>query len=194
MHPPVLILPGWLGSGAGHWQSRWEGLYGDKRVEQHEWQHPLRGDWMIQLEEAVLAATGPVLLAAHSLGCVLVAAWATHSAHYARVAGALLVAPPDLTRPELAAPLRTWSPIPRQRLPFAARVVASRDDPYGSFEHAAALAGAWGAALTDAGCRGHLNADSGLGDWPEGRALLRALVVPATPSDGHLPIPHHGNS
>ena len=25
---------------------------------------------------------------------------------------------------------------------------ASRDDPYGSFEHAAALAGAWGAALT----------------------------------------------
>ena len=57
MSPPVLILPGWLGSGAGHWQSRWEGLYGDKRVEQHDWQHPLRGDWMIQLEEAVLAAT-----------------------------------------------------------------------------------------------------------------------------------------
>ena len=31
--------------------------------------------------------------------------------------------------------------------------------------------------LVDAGSRGHLNADSGLGDWPEGRALLTALAA-----------------
>jgi predicted alpha/beta hydrolase family esterase len=30
----------------------------------------------------------------------------------------------------------------------------------------------------DVGARGHVNADSGLGDWPEGLALLRALEIP----------------
>ena len=70
----VLILPGWQDSGAPHWQSRWEALHGFQRVPQHDWHHPLRGDWMTQLEEAVLAADRPLALAAHSLGCQLVAA------------------------------------------------------------------------------------------------------------------------
>ena len=30
----VLILPGWQNSGPEHWQSRWEILHGDERVEQ----------------------------------------------------------------------------------------------------------------------------------------------------------------
>jgi predicted alpha/beta hydrolase family esterase len=29
------------------------------------------------------------------------------------------------------------------------------------------------------GKRGHINGDSGLGDWPEGRAMLRALTEAA---------------
>ena len=37
---------------------------------------------------------------------------------------------------------------------------------------------AWGAQFIDHGACGHINADSGLGDWPEGRALLRSLVEP----------------
>ena len=70
----VLILPGWLNSEAAHWQSRWQLRHGYTRVEQHDWIRPLRGDWTVQLEEAVLAAPGPVVLVAHSLGCIL-AAW-----------------------------------------------------------------------------------------------------------------------
>ena len=81
--PRCLLLPGWQNSGPGHWQTHWEGLPGFVRVQQHDWQRPLRGDWLIQLEEAVLAAPEPVVLVAHSLGCIQVAAWAAHtgSAH-----------------------------------------------------------------------------------------------------------------
>jgi predicted alpha/beta hydrolase family esterase len=38
------------------------------------------------------------------------------------------------------------------------------------------MAGDWGAAITEIGPRGHINGESGLGDWPEGLALLRGLA------------------
>ena len=69
----VWLLPGWQNSDADHWQSRWQALYGYRRLEQHDWLRPLRGDWSIRLQETVLDAPRPVVLAAHSLGCVLVA-------------------------------------------------------------------------------------------------------------------------
>ena len=175
MTGPVLTLPGWQGSDPGHWQSLWEALHGDRRVEQHDWLHPRRGDWMARLDEVLLAERGPVWLAAHSLGCQLVAAWAAHSRHTARVRGALLVAPPDLERDDTPPALQAWRPICRKRLPFRATVVASADDPYCCLERAAGMAQDWGAAWAPLGPRGHLNAESGLGAWPEGRALLEAL-------------------
>ena len=176
MNPtPVLILPGWQGSGPGHWQTRWEALPGHERVEQHDWMRPLRGDWIARLDEVLVDRGGPVLLAAHSLGCLLVAAWAAHSRHTGRVRGALLVAPPDLSREDLRHALPGWWPVPRERLPFASAVVASRDDPYGAFAQAEQRARDWGSTLHDAGACGHINADSGLGDWPQGQAWLRAL-------------------
>lgn len=176
----VLILPGWQSSGPQHWQSRWEALHGDVRVEQHDWMHPLRGDWITRLEEVVLDTPGPVLLAAHSLGCLLTAAWAAVSRSTGKVQAALLVAPGDPEREELRAPLHSWSPIVLERLPFPALLLGSHDDPYCSFERAQAFAGAWGAQFVDYGNRGHINAESGLGDWPEGRALLDSLrPVPA---------------
>ena len=179
--PEVLILPGWLSSGPGHWQTRWEHLHGHTRVEQHDWQRPLRGDWSARLEEMVLARPGPVLLAAHSLGCLLVAWWAAHSRHTDRVAGALLVAPPEIERADLRQQIPGWAPPVRQRLPFRGIVVASSDDPYGRLEYASRLAADWGAAFYSVGPRGHLNADSGLGDWPEGHDLLQSLVDAGVP-------------
>ena len=176
---PIYLLPGWQDSGPNHWQSRWERLHGDIRVQQADWHWPRRGDWMARLDEVLLAddrlAVTPALLAAHSLGCHLVAAWAAHSRHTARVAGALLVAPPDTERPDTPPQLHGWAPMPRGRLPFAAVAVLSRDDPFGDADRMAAVTGAWGARVVDAGPRGHLNAESGLGDWPEGRALLAEL-------------------
>lgn len=173
----VLVLPGWQGSGPGHWQSRWERLHGYTRVEQHDWDRPLRGDWTARLEEVLLdGPSAPVLLVAHSLGCLLVAAWAAHSRNTQRVAGALLVAPPDVSTPALQPVLASWASLPLQSLPFPSIVVASQDDPFCGPACSRDLAKAWGAPWVDAGCAGHLNADSGLGDWPEGHAHLTHLA------------------
>jgi predicted alpha/beta hydrolase family esterase len=171
----VLTLPGWQGSGPAHWQTLWQERYGDRRVEQHDWLHPRRGDWMARLEDVLLGEPAPVWLAAHSLGCHLVTAWAAHSAHTARVRGALLVAPPDVERADMPAALHGWRPIVSHRLPFPATVVASSDDSYCSLERAASMAQNWGARWAPLGPYGHVNAESGLGAWPEGRALLEAL-------------------
>ncbi|MBP8018460.1 MAG: serine hydrolase family protein [Hylemonella sp.] len=178
----TLILPGWQNSGPQHWQSRWERLYGYQRVDQHDWMHPLRGDWMMQLDEAVLAmpANERVVLAAHSLGCLLVTAWASHSQHKHRVQGALLVAPGDAQRPELQALLPSWSPIILSKsLPFASVLYGSQNDPYCSFDRAREFATAWGSRFIDYGASGHINAESNLGDWPDGHASLVELQTTA---------------
>ena len=178
----VLVLPGWQNSGATHWQSRWEALHGDVRVEQDDWMRPLRGDWMMQLEEAIagLEAREPspqVALVAHSLGCHLVSAWAAHSKRAHRVRGALLVAPPDVERDAVRAALHSFTPMVRERLPFPSLAVVSSDDPFCDPALANALAADWGSRVVDAGPRGHLNADSGLGVWPEGRQMLAELLA-----------------
>jgi len=177
----VLVLPGWQNSGPKHWQSRWQALYGDVRVEQSDWLHPLRGDWMMRLDEAIGAiedqeSSPAIALVAHSLGCQLVAAWAAHSRKTARVRAALLVAPPDVERDELRAALHSFAPIVREPLPFPALAVVSSDDAFCTPARAHAMAADWGCAALDAGPRGHLNSDSGLGDWPEGRELLANLL------------------
>ena len=172
----VLILPGWQNSGLDHWQSRWEAQHGHRRVDQHDWMTPRRGDWIARLEDVILGCDGPVVLVAHSLGCILTAAWAEVSRNTARVQGALLVAPGDPEREELRPLLPSWAPIVRQRLPFPSTLVGSRDDPYCDFSKARSLADSWGARFVDLGERGHINAESGLGDWPAGLALLNELT------------------
>ena len=177
--PTILLLPGWQNSGPDHWQSRWERLHGDLRVEQHDWMRPLRGDWIARLEDVLLAQPGPSILVAHSLGCMLTAAWAAHSRNTHLVQGALLVAPGDPDREELRAVLKSWSPIVMNKLPFKSVLLGSQDDPYCSFARATEFASAWGSEFVDYGHSGHINAESGLGDWPQGRRLLE--VMGATP-------------
>jgi len=173
----VLTLPGWQSSGPGHWQSLWEQAHGYVRLEQHDWQRPLRGDWIVRLEDVLLQNKAPVVLVAHSLGCLLVAAWASHSRNTHLVKAALLVAPGDAEREEMRPVLTSWSPIPLQPLPFKSLLVGSRNDSYCSFERASEFARAWGSDLMDAGPLGHINAESGLGDWPQGHEWLKKLSI-----------------
>lgn len=177
----MLLLPGWLDSGPGHWQSRWEALHGFERVLQDDWIWPRRGDWMSRLEDTLLADPRPALLVAHSLGCHLVAAWAAHSRHVERVRAAMLVAPPDLDRADLPPQLAPWRPTPRQPLPFTALLVHSRDDPFASEPFSVALARDWATDTWALGCCGHVNADSGLGDWQPGWLRLRQLARDGVP-------------
>lgn len=173
----VLLLPGWENSGPQHWQSLWEQQHGYVRVEQHDWMRPLRGDWVTRLEEVLLTRDESAVLVAHSLGCLLAAAWASVSRNTHRVKAALLVAPGDAEREDLRGPLFSWSPIALQRLPFPSVLVASRNDPYCALERSRLFAHAWGSQFIDLGDCGHINADSGLASWPEGRVLLQDLMT-----------------
>ncbi|HEY8358612.1 MAG TPA: alpha/beta hydrolase, partial [Ramlibacter sp.] len=67
----ILIVPGWRDSGPGHWQSLWaERLPGARRVVQDDWVHPRRTAWVDAIARQVLAASSPVVIVAHSLGCI----------------------------------------------------------------------------------------------------------------------------
>jgi uncharacterized protein len=86
------------------------------------------------------------------------------------------VAPPDPEGPAYPAQARSFAPAPLVRMPFRTQVVASQNDPYGGVAFARRCASAWGGELTELGAVGHINAESGLGDWLAGRALLAGLL------------------
>ena len=174
MKPPVLVVPGWGDSGPEHWQSLWEAANPDfQRVVQRDWLYPICSEWVETLGAAIRTAGAPAVLVAHSLGCLAIAHCVRSSG--LPVHGALLVAPPDVERPDFPPVLEGFAPIPRGRLPFPSIVVASRNDPFSEFARAEALAAAWGSRLVDIGEQGHVNADAGLGPWPAGERLLDAL-------------------
>ncbi|GGK36743.1 RBBP9/YdeN family alpha/beta hydrolase [Salinarimonas ramus] len=163
----ILLVPGLGGSGPDHWQARWErSLTTARIVPQEDWDAPDLDAWAARVEDAVACATRPVVLVAHSLGNHVVATAAPRLE--GRIAGAYLVAPPDLHDAERMPEILRDMTIPDVALPFASLVVASRTDPYCAFERAEAIAGSWGAPVVDAGESGHLNAESGHGPWPEG--------------------------
>lgn len=180
MTPAIIIHPGLFNSGEGHWQTIWEGtLPGAHRVQQRDWHKPDRDEWVATLDAAIASAKGAVVIAAHSLGCATTAWWAaTHAGqpHAAKVKGALLVAPPDVERADFPDFVRGFSPMPRGRLPFKTIVVASSNDPWCELAKAKAWVQAWDTDFHDIGARGHINSESGLGDWPQGRDWLYSLV------------------
>lgn len=119
-----------------------------------------------------------IVLVAHSLGCHLVAAWVHASRHASVVRGALLVAPPDVTRDDLSPDLYNWRRPVLNPLPFPATCIVSSDDPFASLDAGRSMAAAWGARCIELGAFGHINGDSGLGDWPQGQARLAELRGP----------------
>jgi len=175
--PAVLILPGYADSGPDHWQTLWERRHGYLRVAQDDWFAPECASWVRSLEHAVLGAPAPIVLVAHSLGCILVAHWARQGTT-ARVRGALLVAPPDVDEVQHMLPeVASFAPVPLDPLPFRAIVVASTTDPYVEPGRVRTMSEAWRARLVDIGDAGHVNAESNLGDWPPGHRLLEELLT-----------------
>ncbi|MFZ5746334.1 MAG: RBBP9/YdeN family alpha/beta hydrolase [Pseudomonadota bacterium] len=175
----ILTVPGLNGSGPLHWQSLWEQARADTwRAELGDWDRPERARWVAHLDSAIAELRAPVVLAAHSLGCIAVAWWAATAtaAMRERVAGALMVAPPDLDRAGLAPELASFAPMPTAPLPFASILVASTNDPWMRFSRARAIAARWGSILVDAGARGHMNADSNIGWWRDGQVLVQRLI------------------
>ena len=180
--PAILIVPGLNNSGPDHWQSHWErDLPNASRAELGAWSSPRRTSWTTNLGIAIASTSGPKILVAHSLGCLAVAWWASQEPDAKRhdVAGALLVAPPSVDNCPLDSRLANFAPAPRVVLPFPTILVGSENDPYCSLRHAGKLARRWGARFVNAGPFGHINAASGIDDWPYGLYLLRSLLSEA---------------
>lgn len=176
--PTVIIVPGWRDSGAGHWQSLWaERLPGAIRITQDDWITPTRQAWVGALARQIDQAPGPVVIAAHSLGCIATTYLPAETV--ARIQGALLVAPAD---PERRAILNDFSPVPFARLPYRSIVVSSSNDPYCPVRLAGAYARAWGSEFVRLQNAGHINIESGHGEWPLGLALLQSLTGDVAPA------------
>jgi hypothetical protein len=176
----ILMVPGWTNSGPDHWQSRWERkLPRVGRIAQTDWDTPRLADWLPNIVAAVAAATGPVVLIAHSCGVSAV----VHAAPLfapGKVVGAYLVAPPDL---EAALASRDapghwladaggFHSVPTAPLPFPSMLIASGNDPFVTIARAREMALDWGSDFADAGQSGHINTASGHGPWPEGLLKL----------------------
>lgn len=168
----LIIVPGWRDSGPGHWQSLWaQQLPGAVRVQQDDWITPNRAAWVESIARTILAQDGPVVVAAHSLGCIATAHLPAEAA--VRIKGALLVAPAD---PERLAVLSDFAPVPFQKLPYRHVLVASSNDPFCPVRLAGAYARAWGSEFVRLPDAGHINTESGHGEWPLGLALLQSLM------------------
>ena len=174
MSSHILILPGIGNSGPEHWQSLWEQSNPDMvRISQRDWDNPVCEEWASVLESTVSRLGSSVVVVAHSLACLVVAHWA--AAPHSPIKAALLVAVPNPDGASFPSEAAGFSPLPKQQFAFPSIVVASANDPYGSLSHAEACAAAWGSRFVNIGAAGHINASSGLGQWPEGYALLRQL-------------------
>jgi len=174
----VLVLPGWQNSGPRHWQTLWEQqnpIF--LRVQQRDWEFPHREWWLERITAEVKQSPAPIVFAAHSLGCIALAHWCKAAPGEAgKIKGALLVAPPDVDSKDAPKQLKDFSPVPRDLLPFPSIVVASSSDPYLTIGRARDFARSWGSRFVDIGPAGHINGESGLGDWSEGKRLLRHLI------------------
>lgn len=172
---PILLLPGYLNSGPEHWQSLWEKTStAFVRVTQRDWGRPVCAQWVAVLDDAVARHGAGAVLVAHSVACLLVAHWA--AATVRTVKGALLVAPPDPQNSNFPKAALGFTPVPDRSFGFPSILVASANDLYADLQYAERCAATWGSRLVNAGALGHINADSGLGVWPEGMALLQQLT------------------
>jgi predicted alpha/beta hydrolase family esterase len=178
----VITVPGLREETPAHWQALLAGELPNVRSL------PALGRTNIDLnarvaaiDAAVLAAPAPVILVAHSGGCIATAHWAHRTGR--KILGALLATPPDLEQPlppefpALSAFAEAgWAPMPKGPLPFHCIVAASRNDPLGEFARVTDMASGWGAELVDLGEVGHLNPASGYGPWPAAYALIRRIA------------------
>jgi predicted alpha/beta hydrolase family esterase len=174
----VLLIPGLSGTGPDHWQTRWAEERTDcHRIDQDSLDDPDPLRWLTRIDEAVDRTAGPVVLVAHSLGCLAVAAWALLSkrATEGRVE-ALLVAPCDPNSGRATALVQRFGCFAFTRLPIPTTVIASSDDPYATLGRGYAIARTWGAQVVEAGEVGHIDTNARLGSWRWGQDVLDRII------------------
>ena len=164
----ILLVPGLHNSGPDHWQSRWHLQFPQwQRMLGLPWDKPDLTVWSAKLASKLRSRRSRVHLVAHSFGALTAIAAARLQPD--KVSSILIVAPADPARFGIPDEALAGS------IKVSAQLIASRNDPWMSFERAEYWSRQWQVPLFDAGEVGHINAQSGHGEWSQGLNLLNTL-------------------
>lgn len=168
-----LFLAGIGNSGNSHWQRHWQaGQNNCLWLEHRDWEAPQCEEWVEELQRMLQSLTRPVVIVAHSLGCLLLLEWAArHESD--KILGAFLVAVPDPDSDHFPSQALRFRPADRLSAPFPLTIVASENDPYGDLAYVGRSAQRLGCAFRNLGALGHINGKSRLGQWSQGFELLQ---------------------
>lgn len=164
----VLLLHGWGGSDFPHWQSWLSGEiakeYGCVQfLRFSDVDAPKLGVWQQELKET-LAAFKPDIVICHSLANTL---WfhLCNTAQMQVVEKLYLVAPPSLECK--VEELKEFFPLkpPKNLYAKETLLITSTNDPYMSVDEAKALQKELGVEMVMLENAGHINTDSGFGEW-----------------------------
>ncbi len=176
----VLILHGWGGSDAPHWQAELAATvaknYGTVSFPLLDNCHfPSKNRWIKQLK-AILEDFKPDTIVCHSLANT-VWFWLCQEQDFMQKAHEckrlFMVSPPSLTTD--VDTIKTFFPcqLPEKLYAREIQMIVSDNDPYIEVEEAKSMAQQYDIPLTVIKDAGHINADSGYGKWP----LMEKLVL-----------------
>jgi predicted alpha/beta hydrolase family esterase len=180
----VLIIPGLRDHVQAHWQTILAAKLSHAVTIAPMGRNALScSDRVHAIEKQVAQCPLPVIVVAHSAGCLMLAHWAKTTKLAHKVKGALLAVPPDFETPMpegyptmQALEQAGWFPVPKQTLPFSSLVAVSHNDPLCQLSKALALASCWGSEVVDLGRVGHLNPASNFGEWAQAESLIERLA------------------
>ena len=172
MQDKVLILHGWGGSDAPHWQAELAGTiaknYGTVAFPLLDNCHfPSKNRWIKQLKE-ILEDFKPDTVVCHSLANTLWF-WLCQEQDLMQKIPQLkrlfMVSPPSLTTE--VDTIKTFFPcaLPEKLYAREVKMIVSDNDPYIKVEEAEAMAEQYNIPLVTIKDAGHINADSGYGKW-----------------------------
>ena len=175
MQDKVLILHGWGGSDAPHWQaelaSKIAKNYGTVSFPLLDNCHfPSKNRWVKQVKK-LLEEFKPDTVVCHSLANILWF-WLCRE-EIEGVQRLFMVSPPSLTTTEST--IKTFFPcdIPNTLHAMEVQMIVSDNDPWVQMKEAKELAEHYDIPLTVINNAGHINADSGYGKWE----LIEKLVL-----------------
>lgn len=161
----LVLVPGLRDSDEHHWQSCWGRRFPFwKRIQQKNWLEPDIENWVSAITRELAMCPLPAILVGHSFGAL--ASCRLLQTRRVNVAGVVMVAPAE---PALFGLDEAIQPTP---LPVPCIIFASRNDPLMPFARAHYWATRWRGHLIDIGEAGHINSESGFGEWSYGLERL----------------------
>jgi len=171
----LLILHGWGGSDAPHWQAElaceMAKNYGTVSFPLLDNCHfPSKNRWLRQVKQ-ILKEFKPHTVVCHSLANTLWF-WLCQEEEMTTVERLFMVSPPSLTTQEQT--IKTFFPcsIPKEIHAKEIHLIVSDDDPWIETKEAQTMASQIGASFRILSNAGHINANSGYGKWE----LIERLV------------------